>query len=110
MSDFLDGRPSDQLFAVRELKRLIRVSLTQERSRDPIQAIEARQSLVLFDEALAPACMERITDERLGSTCADILGLLETDAALPVLNEALQLAQKRNARRIRRAIRDIEES
>jgi len=110
IADLLEGKPSDQLFAVRELRRLTRQKLTDLKHRDPVRSLEAKQFLVVFDEQLAPACVEHLSAPKLRAQCADILSLLETKDALPALYRALPDANRRSQRRIMHAIEAIEES
>jgi HEAT repeat protein len=109
IADLRDGRPPDQLFAVRELRRLTRISIAETNHRDPIRSMEARQFLIVFDDALAPTCTELLGSPRLTRSCADILGMLETGAALPALEAALPDARRATRRHIERAIRAIKE-
>ena len=110
IADLSEGRPPDQLFAARELRRLIREELKDLDHRDPVRSMEARQNLALFDRVLAPMCVEKLSVEPLTASCADILGLLETEDALPALREVQESTTGRAQRRAVRAIERIEES
>ncbi len=99
----------DQLYAARELRRLTRMSLKEVASRDAIRSLEARQFLAVFDNTLAPLCIELLPDPKLTRPCADILGLLETDAALPALRARQPETTRGTQRSIERAIQTIEE-
>jgi hypothetical protein len=110
IADLQDGRSPDQLYAVRELRRLARISLSDVKHRDPIRSMEARQFLVVFDDKLAPICIENLPDTKLTRPCADILGLLETESALPALNAVLPDTRRGTRRHVERAIHAIEES
>ena len=99
----------DQLCAARELRRLTRMSLKETASRDPIRSLEARQFLAVFDNTLAPLCIELLTEPKLTRPCADILSLLETDAALPALKARLPETARGTQRSIERAIQTLEE-
>ena len=111
LEDLLDGRESEQLFAARELRRQARVAVQQLYARDELTALEARQTLARFDETLAPVCMDVLVRPALTAACADILGTLETQAALPALQAALASAERRSARRhLEDAIQAIDQS
>lgn len=99
LADLLDGREGEQIFAARELRRQVEAAIRQLYFRDEVMVLEARQSLARFDEALAPLCIEVLERPSLTVPCADILGALETQAALPVLRDALEGATKRGVRR-----------
>ena len=76
--------------------------------------MEAQQALARFDKALAPLCIEAVSDPEvavLRPICADILGELQTEAALPVLRDVLgETERRRHRRRVQAAIQAIEEA
>ena len=108
IADLIDGRDVDQLYAARELRRLAAVALGDLSSRDPIRSMEARQYLVIFDDQLAPACIEQLGNTRLRRPCIDILGKLGTTAALEPLQALRSETGWLMTRRIDRAVKRIE--
>lgn len=111
VSELSNARASQRLYAVRVLEARVRraIQATEHHAPGDLEFDDATSELQLFDEALAPACVAVLGERNVAPACADILGLLETKAALPAL-EAAQKApvSNRAARHIRRAIGLIE--
>jgi len=101
---------SDRLFAGRVLRRQVRGALRATRRDRPGRlAYDAGlAALDEFDRELAPACIATLDVRNVAGLCADILGLLETQAALEPLREARAGEERaRTQRRIDRAITRI---
>jgi hypothetical protein len=90
----------------RETRRMLRDS--ERQGGDEIRSLEARQTLMVFDDKLAPVCTEQLGVANLTALCAEILGLLETEAALPALETVLAEEHRAGVRkRVARAIERI---
>ncbi len=102
--------PRKRKLAALSLRRLTR-QYTRDADRehgDEIQSLEARQALMVFDDALARTCIERLAVSNLTGLCADILGMLGTTAAEPPLEEQLRREDRRSVvRRIDKALAAI---
>ena len=109
-ADLVGDDEPKRLYAARVLLRRVRTAWRLAvRDDADIRTIEARQTLSEFDELVAPRCIRQLTVRSTVKTCAKILGLLETQAALSTLEEQLNTAQKRRTQRaLRRAIERVE--
>ena len=89
LADLSSKDRPDRLYAARELRRRVRnASRAAEGRIGTLRSEEARHTLALFDAQLAPKCIELLAlHPDLRGPCADILGTLRTDDALPVLLE-----------------------
>jgi hypothetical protein len=100
----------DRLLAARDLRRMARRSLklsNRERG-DELVINDALVQLAELDRLAAPTCTALLTAGGVARPCADLLGILETAAALPALHAALPTASRSNRRHIERAIKRIE--
>jgi len=99
------------LFAARELRRQVRWAL-RVTSRDEGASLSASEGWLMledFDRSLAPACIKGLDEPNISGPCATILGLLETEAALPALQESLHKTRRPQVRRkTQRAINNIQ--
>ncbi len=109
LSDLLSGSASRRRFAARNLLKGTRTALRTVESRNPEIQAEALLYLEDMDRQVAPECMENLDKPELLLPCAKLLGLLETQAALPVLQAALPMAEGgRTQRAITAAIESIQ--
>lgn len=111
--------PAKRLLAARTIRTELRVAIRQ--------SDKARAGSLLHTEALArlddiqrdsvPACVDHVnnTDDphpanarRVLLACADILGILRAEEALPALEQRTEQERGRVQRRLRRAARTIE--
>lgn len=97
-----------RLYAARELRRQARAALRDaDAPPGSIRADESIVALRLFDEKVAPTCAEIVDkDVDIALQCADILGMLETQAALPALRAAA--ARNTNPRLLRHLHRAVD--
>ena len=88
-SDLLGSDVSERLYAARVLRRRVRSAWRiAGRNGAGLHAIEARQTLAHFDVVVAPRCIRQLTMKGIRVPCAQILGMLETNDALPALKTA----------------------
>jgi len=105
LKDLQEGDHAEKRFAARELRRQARLALRGQGSSSPVRAVESRQLLSDFDHSVAPLCIEQLDDPWTRRHCADILGMLETESALPSLEQRLIVEDSRRTRRhLQRAI------
>lgn len=98
-------------YAARVLLRQVRVArrVAARRYGDPMEIDSARQALLDYDKVVAPKCIDCIGVANLTRPCILILELLETESAIPALDQYLKSrASATNQRRIRRAIATIQ--
>lgn len=100
----------DRLLAARDLRRMARrnLKLSNRRRGDELVINDAIVQLDELDAEAAPTCAALLTEGAVARPCADILGILETAAALPALRAALPTASRHNRRHLERAIARIE--
>jgi len=108
--DLVGQDPAKRLFAVRVLRTRAREACRIASKRgEEIRNIEARQTLADFDTLVAPRCIRQLKVDSIRQPCAEILGMLETTAALPALKAAqVNAHNKREQRIIASAIKRIE--
>lgn len=108
-NDLIGDDKSDRLFAARVLRNRVREAWRLAgRAGTDLRVIEARQTLSHFDTLVAPRCIRQLDVANTRRACASILGMLETEAALPALRKAANSTTNRaEARVIRTAIRRI---
>jgi hypothetical protein len=110
-SDLVGTDASDRLYAARVLLRRIRTAWRMStKDDDSIEVLEARQTLNEFDEIVAPRCLRMLSKSNTAKPCIQILGMLETEAALDPMRQQLGSAGWCQARLLRRAIGQIEGS
>lgn len=109
-ADLVSGDGPKETYAARVLRRRVRSAWrAAARDREDFQAIEARQILGEFDALVAPRCIRQLSNPRTLRPCAQILGMLETEAALEPLQTALTEPLGRCTRKaIERAIGRVE--
>lgn len=97
IQDLSDDNRSDRLFAARELRRRVRRTTQLANGRPgSLRREEARNDLLIYDQRLAPACIELLLQKpELRAPCVDILRYLETTDAKPVLTQARQEEPRR---------------
>ena len=107
--DLVGQDPHDRLFAARVIRTRVREAWRWAGgATDQLRAIEARQMLSTFDVLVAPRCTRQLSVANLLRPCAQILGMLEFEAALPALLEARQSAHlQRDKRTLDAAINRI---
>ena len=113
VSDLTADRRSDRLFAVRELRRRARhAERVSQSTPGTLRQLEARHELAFFAREVAPRCIEELNHyAELRAPCSEILGILESSASLPALQEARRLETRRWAlRRIEYSITRIQAS
>jgi hypothetical protein len=100
----------DRKLAAMSLRRMTR-QYTRAADRehgDEMQILEARQGLMVFDDALSRTCIERLAVSNLTGPCADILGMLGTaDAAAPLEAQRAREERRRVQRKIDKALAAI---
>lgn len=109
--DLGDGDAPERRFAARSLRGMVRQDVRRSaRANAPgVDLAEARLALQVYDDLVAPACIEALTLPEVTGACADILRQLETPAALEPLRAALLVEVRNGARRrLARAIRFLE--
>jgi hypothetical protein len=109
-SDLVGSDAPNRLYAVRVLRRRVRTAwrLAVKDGSD-MHLLEARQTLSEFDSLVAPRCIRQLDVPATLRPCAQILGMLETSAALPSLRKQLAQPNGWSTRRaIDKAIRRIE--
>jgi hypothetical protein len=109
-NDLVGEDASDRLYAARVLRRRVREAWRLAgRSGADLRIIEARQTLSHFDILIAPRCIRQLSVPNTRKACAAILGMLETESALPDLHKAEAMSNSRsNTRAFRVAIQRIE--
>jgi len=111
VGDLLGTDPQNRAYAARTLRAQLKITLRQyDRAREgSLGRDDAAGVLDDYDALVAPACMQVLGTRGTTSACADILGWLETQDALPML-EALSSAPPTHCagRRIHRAIARIQ--
>jgi hypothetical protein len=98
-------------YAGRVLLRQVRVArrVAARRYGDPMEIDSARQALLDYDKVVAPKCINSIGVAGLARPCILILELLETESAIPALEQHLNISSSTaNQRLIRRAIATIQ--
>ena len=100
----------DRLFAARVLHRRVRAAQrVGTKSNQSIRVLEAQQRLDDFDQLIAPQCTRLLGVDNISVLCINILGLLQTEAALQPLQDIQSLGPKGcKAKALRRAIKRIE--
>jgi len=111
-ADLVGNDGPKQTYAARVLRRRVRSAWrVAARNRDDLQTIEARQMLGEFDALVAPRCIRQLSNPGTLRPCAQILGMLETKAALEPLRMALAQSRPRCTRKaIERAIFRLEDA
>jgi len=100
-----------RLLAARSLRTEVRANLRLIKREHGILSAAALVQLDDFDRHLAPVCIARLEMRDLTRPCADILRLLETEAALPAIDEAIMVERRTSARkRLEKAARAIREA
>ena len=111
LRDLSSSESQARLFAARELRRQVRWAL-RVTSRDDGTSLSASEGWLMledFDRSLAPVCIAGLNEPNISGPCASILGLLETESALPALQESLRNAPRMQVRRkTQRAINNIQ--
>jgi len=108
-SDLVGSNAADRLYAARVLLRRVRSAWKSSvKDSDDIDVLEARQTLSEFDEIVAPRCLRMLSTNNTAKPCIQILGMLETKAALEPMHQQLASAGWCKARLLRRAIGRIE--
>jgi len=104
--DLVGQNPHDRLFAARVIRTRVREAWRWAGgATDHFRTIEARQTLSTFDVLIVPRCTHQLSVANLLRPCAQILGMLESNAALPALLEANKSARlRRDKRAVERAI------
>jgi hypothetical protein len=91
VNDLDSADPHIRLFAARVLLRRTREAARNgAKESNDMRALEGRQLLSVFDRTLAPQCMRQLKTKNIVRPCVQILGLLETSAALAPLQALLQ--------------------
>ena len=95
-----------RLFAARELRRRVKQALRLSESDrgDALDAQAALLELQVYDERLAPRCLLALSEPQTLLPCVDVLGLLETEAARPGLEELARGGKRRARRHAERAL------
>ena len=110
-SDLVGSDASDRLYAARVLLRRVRTAWKlSTKDDDSIEVLEARQTLTEFDEIVAPRCLRMLSTSNTAKPCIQILGMLETEAALDPMRQQLASAGWCQTRLLRRSIGQIEGS
>ena len=82
-SDLVGTDAPNRLYAVRVLRRRVRTAWRLAvRDGTDMHILEARQTLSEFDSLVAPRCIRQLEVPATLKACAQILGMLETKAAL----------------------------
>lgn len=91
VADLDDEDAPERLYAARTLRRQVKHALRLSQGREGSEsADDALVELQQFDDLLAPRCISAVgRADNITVHCADILGSLETAAALPALEQAL---------------------
>jgi len=111
--------PAKRLFAARTIRTELRVALNQSANSPSgsIRADEALARLDDFEKLAAPVCIAHIENaddpnrgnaKKLALSCGDILGMLQTDAAIPALKARAAKENGRLQRRLTRNLNKIE--
>ncbi len=108
-SDLVASDASDRLYAARVLLRRVRNAWRlSTKDNDTIEVLEARQTHNEIDEIVAPRCLRMLSTSNTAKPCIQILGMLETQAALDPMRQQLGSAGWCQTRLLRRAIGQIE--
>jgi len=105
--DLSGSSPAKRRYAARVLLRQVRTARRQAATgpEDDLTRDQARQTLTDSDRLVAPGCIRHLSVREITAPCADILRLLETQAALAPLEVQLGREGRRGVqRRLQRAI------
>lgn len=88
--DLRGGSRPERKYAARELLRQTRLSLrTLDRMpSDSLESLEARQTLGELEREAVPACLTQLAEPATLRPCSELLVLMESQAAIPVLVQA----------------------
>ena len=109
--DLLGDDVPRRTYAARVLLRQVRVArrVSARRYGDPMDIDSARQALLDYDKVVAPKCIESLGVAGVTRPCILILELLETESAIPALQQHLNIGSSAaNQRLTRRAIATIQ--
>jgi hypothetical protein len=101
LSDLDGDSAPDRLYASRVLRGQLRHALRVERTakEGSLARDDARSALIELGDRLPHACMSNLSAATTVAPCADILGMLEVQEALPLLQRALATEKRKWARR-----------
>ena len=100
-SDLVGEDSHKRLFAARVLRTRVREAWrVAGRNTDDFRNTEALQTLSDFDTLIAPRCIRQLKVQNTLRPCAKILGMLETETALPALRSAMQETKVRRSQRV----------
>ena len=92
--------PHDRLFAARVIRARVREAWRWAGGgAHQLRTIEARQNLSNFDVMVAPRCIRQLSEPNVMRPCAQILGMLESKAALSALQQAYKSTENRRSKR-----------
>lgn len=102
VNDLLGNDASDRLYAARTLRSRLKVALrdAERGNGETLRSIDALAALDDFDVMVAPACVEALERRNVAHHCAEMLGLLGYEPAVPALEAAL--ADPETSRRLRK--------